>query len=94
MNALHLSVCQQNGVSIMVQVALGPDATGEKVSPSALRLTLKGNSTKLFVLFVKISNSRFILFIVFLNFKIGNGTVSLFLSMHEAQGILRKLFSF
>lgn len=26
-------LCQQNGVSIMVQVALGPDASGEKVRP-------------------------------------------------------------
>lgn len=31
----------------MVQVALGPDASGEKVSLSALQPTLKGNSTKL-----------------------------------------------
>lgn len=31
----------------MVQVALGPDASGEKVSPPTLRPTLKGNSTKL-----------------------------------------------
>lgn len=27
----QLFLCQQNGVSIMVQVALGPDAAGERV---------------------------------------------------------------
>lgn len=47
MNASRLVLFQQNGVSIMVQVALGPDASGEKVSPPAPFLTLKGNSTKL-----------------------------------------------
>lgn len=33
-NWLIAHLCQQNGVSIMVQVALGPDASGEKVRPS------------------------------------------------------------
>lgn len=27
----NFPLCQQNGVSIMVQVALGPDASGERV---------------------------------------------------------------
>lgn len=39
----HFFHCQQNGVSIMVQVALGPDASGEKVRSSALHHTLKWN---------------------------------------------------
>lgn len=47
-------LCQQNGVSIMVQVALGPDASGEKV-----RLCIASYlQTKLLLFIIKYQNTK------------------------------------